>query len=132
MKRVKKYTIMFTLTFSLLMMYVYPVSAGSSATGSLGGGYNTSGSVSIGSTSATGYTSSGAPGAILTVSVTYVYGWGTYGETHTVTRSNGGANYGVSATASAGHYSPTSLRASASHTVSYGSAYWSDSTSINY
>lgn len=68
----------------------------------------------------------------MTVTVSYVYGWGPYGDTYTVTRSNGGANYGVSVTASAGHYSPTSISATGTHSASYGSASWSDSTSIYY
>lgn len=131
MRKAKRLTFMFALTCCLLMMYVYPVSAASSVTGGVGG-YSTSGSVTIGSTSATGYTSSGAPGAILTVTVSYVYGWGALGGAYTVTRSNGGANYGVSVTAAAEHYNPASLYAYASHSATYGSASWSDSTSINY
>lgn len=129
MRKAKRLTLMLALTFCLLMMYVYPVSAASSVTGGVGG-YSTSGSITMGSTSATGYTSSGAPGAILTVTVSYEYGWGTLGSTYTVTRSNGGANYGVSVTAAAEHYNPYSIRTDGTHSVTYGSAYWSDTTSI--
>lgn len=129
MKKTKKLLVSSMLSLSLAILLAVSVSAAPSSREGQISGYKVSGSITMGSSSATGYTSTHAPNGIVSVSVSYTYRWGLTTDFFTVTGGNGNANSGVSYTASAGHVNPQSLRASAIHSVSVLGQYWETDTS---
>lgn len=95
------------------------------------GGYDTSGSISINSNSATANTSAGGS-AFTYVEVTYNYKWGDLKDSYSVTKSNNGNQPAVSVTATSQHANPLSVYATATHKVQVGTATWTDYTNISY
>lgn len=129
-EEIKKLMMTIGITSLLMIAVVQPASA-VSITGAVDK-YGTSGTLSMGSSSASGGTSSQAPGAGLTVFVTYVYASGLITDEYTVTASGAGASGGVYATAASKHTSTLSKKAKADHTVNYQGQVWSGPTSINW
>lgn len=127
MKKSKKLFVSSMLSLCLVMLLAVSVSAAPIEGGVAG--YKTSGSITMGSSSATGSTGTHAPNAYVSVSVSYTYGWGQKPDQYTVTGGSDSGQSGISYTASAGHYNPASIKASAKHTVSYSGQNWKGETS---
>jgi hypothetical protein len=84
----------------------------------------------MGSSSATALTTSTAT-AYLKSEVWYTYGWGQVSGQYEVYNSYSATAGYASATASASHYNPESIRARSKHLVEYGSYVWNPTLTIN-
>ncbi|NMM55112.1 hypothetical protein [Paenibacillus aquistagni] len=127
--KIKKSLKLSALLLSAMLVLPTSVFSASSVSGSVNG-MSTYGYVSMGSSYAVGSTSASGQ-AMLTVSVSYTYGWGETTNRYTSSGFDNGFKTSTTAQANAQHYNPVSLYASASHTAASGQAYWSDSTSTN-
>lgn len=125
--KMKKLITLFTVVFCLSMLLSVNAFASSYTSGSVGG-YTCFGSLSMGSSSASGSTGYYGPTEYLSVTVYYTYKFGQ--NTYTDNASNGNPSSSVGVTVTSRYAGSVSNNASGIHSLSGGGYNWNGNTSI--